>query len=75
MLKNVLILNQYAWKYSNTRPKCPTQSALWLGVKLHGLGLSQYTLIFISCLKFYDLGLFHIGPKDIGLTTFARHLS
>jgi hypothetical protein len=49
------------------------------GVKLHGLEsnirpkhIDFFNLIFK---KIYDLKLFHIGPKDIALTIFARHLS
>jgi hypothetical protein len=60
MFENILTLGQ------NSQAKgC---FGLGLNFTVYGLTLGQNTLIFISFLKFYDLGLFHTASKDIGLT-------
>jgi hypothetical protein len=74
MPKNIPTLSQYAWKYFNTQPKCPSQST---GLNFHGLESNTRPkyIDFTSFFLIYGLGLFHIGPEDIGLTMFAKHLS
>jgi hypothetical protein len=49
--------------------------ALAWGVKLHSLRSNTRPKHFHFNSFLYGLMLFHIGPKDIGLTVFAKHLS
>jgi hypothetical protein len=67
MPQNILTLSQNA----------QAKVCFGLGFNFIGLGLNTRPkhIDFTSFLKFYGLGLFYIGPKDIGLTMFARHLS
>jgi len=67
MLENILTLGQNA----------QAKVCFGLGVKLHSLRSNTRPkhFHFNSFLKLYGLMLFHIGPKDIGLTVFAKHLS
>jgi hypothetical protein len=64
MLENILTLGQ------NVQAKV----RFGLGLKFHSLGSNTWPkhIDFTSFLKFYGLGLFHIGPKDVGLTMFAK---